>query len=292
MEVDRIHPVTWLELMTALDDIAQEGVPYSTIVIDTADMAAKLCTTHVCQVNGNKKNIEEFGYGKGYVVLAQEFSRLLVYGEALIERGYNVVFIAHAMQRLVTRPDDTGSYDHWEMKLPGKGNNSLGALLKEWADLLLFADYKVIIREGADGKGKAAGGQRKMQANHTAFADAKNRFGLPDVMDFNYKNIASIIPERVLQAEQKQPKTAKKTKVKTPLDELKERMKKGISETETAPITEKELIEAIHTVEDDPVLKQIKKMKDIPEAYITSLLQDDQWEGFKFWILNNLRTPF
>lgn len=292
MAVDRIHPTTWPDLIHSLDDITKESVPYSTIVIDTADMAAKLCTTYVCQVNGNKKNIEDFGYGKGYVVLAQEFSRLIVYAEALVDRGYNVVFIAHAMQRLVTKPDDTGSYDHWEMKLPGKGNNSLGALLKEWADLLLFADYKVIIREGADGKGKAAGGQRKMQANHTAFADAKNRFGLADILDFDFKEIASIIPERAITAEPPKEPQKEQPKGKKLLDELKARMKQGISEMEPAPITEKELIEAIHTVEDDPALTKIKKMQDIPESYIESLLQEDQWSGLKIWILNNLRTPF
>lgn len=314
MEVDRIKDInTWMKLMQTMQAIQQEeSLPYSTIVIDTADMAAKLCATYICQMNGNKKNIEEFGYGKGYVILAQEFATLLAWGEALIDKGFNVVFLAHAMQRTITKPDDTGSYDHWEMKLPGKGNNSLGGMLKEWADLLLFADYRVIIREGEDGKGKAAGGQRKMRANHTAFADAKNRFGLPDMMDFDYKEIASIIPERTI------PKAKPKTQMEEAyqakkdfqqgkehiraepeqkpamslLDELKARMQQGVSEADPKPITEEELIKAIHTVETDPALQQVQKMEDIPDDYIQSLLPEDQWSGFKIWILNNLRIPF
>lgn len=319
MEVDRVSPTSWMELMKTLQAITQEkDFPYSTIVIDTADMAAKLCATYVCQTNGNKKNIEEFGYGKGYVVLAQEFATLLVWGEVLIEKGYNVVFLAHAMQRTITKPDDTGSYDHWEMKLPGKGNNSLGGMLKEWADLLLFADYRVIIREGADGKGKAAGGQRKMRANHTAFADAKNRFGLPDMMDFDYKEIASIIPERTIP---KKPtkKALKKTKMEeayqakkdfqagkepakeeeqeaepmTPWDELRARMEEGVSDTDKAPITEEELLKAIHTVEEtSPKLQEATRIGDLPEEYVQTLLQEEQWSGLKVWILNHLRIPF
>ncbi len=318
MEVDRISPASWLDLMKVLEDICQEkDLPYSTIVIDTADMAAKMCTEYVCRINGDKKNIEEFGYGKGYVVLAQEFAMILIKAEMLIEAGYNVVFLAHAMQRTITKPDDTGSYDHWEMKLPGKGNNSLGGMLKEWADLLLFADYKVIIREGADGKGKAAGGQRKMRANHTAFADAKNRFGLPDMMDFDYKEIASIIPERV-PPQKPSNRAPKKTKMEeayqakkdfqqgkepvkespkavapmSPVEELKARMQEGISDADKDPITEEELLKAIHTVEEDPQLQAAQKLEDLPEGYIRTLLAENQWSGLKMWMLNNIRIPF
>lgn len=131
MDVDRIDSIQdWPALMGTLDQIQRDpSLPYSMIVIDTADMAAKLASAYICKANGSKKSIEEFGYGKGYVILAEEFSKLLVNAEVLVNMGFNVVFLAHAMQRTVTRPDDTGSYDHWEMKLPGSKNNSLGALL-------------------------------------------------------------------------------------------------------------------------------------------------------------------
>lgn len=307
MEVDRINTIeNWEGLSGALAEIlADKTLPYSTIVIDTADMAAKLCTDYVCKVNGHKKSIEEFGYGKGYVILAQEFATILVQATSLVDAGYNVVFLAHAMQRIVTKPDDTGSYDHWEMKLPGKGNNSLGGMLKEWADLLLFADYNVIIRKGEDGKGKAAGGQRRMRANHTAFADAKNRFGLPDIMDFDYKGIADIIPERTIPKEEPKTELEKAYQAKkdfqeeqkqmdaaTPLDTLRLKMKDGCSDADKDPITDEELLKAIHTVEEDPAMQKVEKLEDLPEDYIRSLLPPDQWGGLRIWILNNLRVPF
>ena len=305
MEVDRINTIeTWEALSGTLAEIlADKTLPYSTIVIDTADMAAKLCTDYVCKVNGHKKSIEEFGYGKGYVILAQEFATILVQATSLVDAGYNVVFLAHAMQRTVTKPDDTGSYDHWEMKLPGKGNNSLGGLLKEWADLLLFADYNVIIRKGEDGKGKAAGGQRRMRANHTAFADAKNRFNLPDIMDFDYKEIAAVVPERIIPKERPKTEFEKAYQAKkefqeslkaepTPLEQLRDKMQAGVSDADTDPITDEEMLKAIHTVEDDPKLKAAEKLEDLPDDYIRSLLPKDQWDGLKMYILNNIRVPF
>lgn len=321
MDVDRIDSIQdWPTLMGTLDQIQRDpSLPYSTIVIDTADMAAKLASAYICKANGNKKSIEEFGYGKGYVILAEEFSKLLVNAEVLVNMGFNVVFLAHAMQRTVTRPDDTGSYDHWEMKLPGSKNNSLGALLKEWADLLLFADYKVIIRQGADGKGKAAGGQRRMRATHTPFADAKNRFGLADVLDFDFKEIQSIIParpvtppkttiEKAYQAKKKvqkgiTPKTAAepaKAKPDPPTnvyDELARLMALGVSEADPSPITEGELLRAIREGYPDTPQARAENLYKIPADFVSELVKDadhtdSMWVSFKYYVLNNIRTPF
>ena len=277
MDVDRIDSIQdWPALMGTLDQIQRDpSLPYSTIVIDTADMAAKLASAYICKANGNKKSIEEFGYGKGYVILAEEFSKLLVNAEVLVNMGFNVVFLAHAMQRTVTRPDDTGSYDHWEMKLPGSKNNSLGALLKEWADLLLFADYKVIIRQGADGKGKAAGGQRRMRATHTPFADAKK------------KAQKGITPKTA--AEPAETKPAPPTNV---YDELARLMALGVSEADPSPITEGELLKAIREVDTNEPAAKAENLAKIPADYVEALIKPDTWAGFKYYVLNNIRTPF
>lgn len=321
MDVDRIESIQdWPALMGTLDQIQRDpSLPYSTIVIDTADMAAKLASAYICKANGSKKSIEEFGYGKGYVILAEEFSKLLVNAEVLVNMGFNVVFLAHAMQRTVTRPDDTGSYDHWEMKLPGSKNNSLGALLKEWADLLLFADYKVIIRQGADGKGKAAGGQRRMRATHTPFADAKNRFGLADILDFDFKEIQSIIParpvtppkttmEKAYQAKKKvqkgiTPKTAAEPVEAKPApptnvyDELARLMALGVSEADPSPITEGELLRAIREGYPNTPQARAENLYKIPADFVSALVKDadhtdSMWVSFKYYVLNNIRTPF
>ena len=314
MDVDRISGIAdWVTLITTMQDISNAETDYSTIVIDTADMAGELCKKYICLKN-KKESIEDFGYGKGYTILAQEFAKLIVWATVLIDKGYNVVFLAHSMQRVVTKPDDTGSYDHWEMKLPGKGNNSLGALLKEWADLLLFADYRITIRQGQDGKGRATktSGERMMRASHTPFADAKNRFGLADELPFNYDEIAAIIPKReppkqttmMEQAYQRKkdfqkgienppPATQERVFPKEPLEQLKALMNEGVSQADTTPITEEELLKAIHQVEEDAAIREVTRMEDLPADYITNtFLNQDSWDGFKMYILNNLRVPF
>ena len=45
----------------------------------------------------------------------------------------------------------------------------------------------------AKGKNKAQGGRRIMYTNHTPFWDAKNRYGLPEELPFDYESIRNVI---------------------------------------------------------------------------------------------------
>ena len=60
-----------------------------------------------------------------------------------------MVLTAHAMMRKFEQPDEMGAYDRWELKLQKK----TAPLVKEWSDLLLFANYKTIA-VATDEKGK------------------------------------------------------------------------------------------------------------------------------------------
>ncbi len=298
--VDRVGNIaTWEDFMETIKEIAyMDGSPYSTIVIDTVDRAAELCEEYVCR-RAKKDTIEDFGFGRGYPALAQEFSKLIGWGNILIDKGYNVVFIGHAMQRVVTRPDDTGSYDHWEMKLKGKGANSLGALLKEWADLLLFADYRItIIQKDDNGRGKASknSGERRMRTNYTPFADAKNRFGLDDDLPFDYKEISHIPPKR--EAQKTPPKTdfdkarEKRDEEKTAVGRLRVQMLQGLP-MDKEPITEEEFLQAVREVDgDNPIVQHAQAIEQLPDEYIAALLKDDQWQGLRLYVQNHIRVPF
>lgn len=180
-------PASWNDIITAVEDCAAEA-PCKTLVIDTADWAEQLCVKAVCQKYG-VGGIEDFGYGKGYVYLTEEFSKLLRSCDKLIEANINVVFTAHAMMRKFEQPDEMGAYDRWEMKLTKK----TAPLLKEWADMVLFCNYKtdVITDQNTKSK-KATGGRRVMYTSHHPCWDAKNRYSLPEQMDMSFDGIAHL----------------------------------------------------------------------------------------------------
>ena len=69
-------------------------------------------------------------------------------------------------------------------------------MLKEWADMVLFANYEtyVVSPDNKMEKKKVSGGKRVMHTTHHACWDAKNRFGLPDKVNFDFGSIAGFIP--------------------------------------------------------------------------------------------------
>ena len=195
MDVQRTErPQSWAELMSQVQFFAEHPDRCGTLVIDTADWAEQLCMDAVCR-KYEKKGIEDFGYGKGYVYLREEFGKLLNLLESIAEKGINTVVTAHARMRKFEQPDELGAYDRWELKL----DKNTAPLVKEWADMVLFANYKTVVvnvdGQGAlKGKNKAQGGKRVMYTAHNPCWDAKNRQGLPEEMPFDYAGIAAVVP--------------------------------------------------------------------------------------------------
>ena len=194
MDVARTEPPSsWMMLMDQVRYVKNHPELCKTLVVDTADWAEMLCITQICDKN-HKASIEEFGYGKGYVYVQEEFGRLLNALEEVVKAGIHVVLTAHAKMRKFEQPDELGAYDRWEMKL----TKQTAPMVKEWADMVLFANYKTFVinvdGQGVQkGKNKAQGGKRVMYTSHHSCWDAKNRYGLPDELPFEYEAIRAVI---------------------------------------------------------------------------------------------------
>lgn len=204
-------PSSWSMLMEQVRTVKRELGICKTLIIDTADWAEMLCINQILD-NNHKKSIEEFGYGKGYIYVQEEFGRLLNLLDEVIDVGITVVLNAHAKMRKFEQPDEMGAYDRWEMKL----SKGVAPMVKEWADMVLFANYKTVVLnvdgQGAQkGKNKAQGGKRVLYTSHHPCWDAKNRYSLPDEIPFEYAAIAKIIEEH--QSEKSKPAETKQQSV-------------------------------------------------------------------------------
>lgn len=178
---------SWDELISIVKEIKENPTICKTVVIDTADWAETLCTNAVCE-KYRKNNIEDFGYGKGYVYLVDEFSKLLTYLDQLIEVGINVVITAHAKPRKFELPEEQGAFDRYEMKL----TKQVAPLIKEYSDALFFVNYKIYVVTTDTNKKKAQGGKRVLYTTHNPTYDAKNRFDLPEELELDFKGIAHL----------------------------------------------------------------------------------------------------
>lgn len=217
LDVKRLDaPTSWQMLFDQIKWV-RDNKPCKTLVIDTADWAEDLATKKICQ-QFNLDGIEGLGYGKGFTYLEEEFGRMLNLLSDVIEAGMNVVVLAHTTIRKFERPDEMGAYDRWELKLQKK----TAPLLKEWSDMLLFANYKVHVinvtpgnAKAGQGKYKAQGGKRVMYSLHTPSWDAKNRHDLPEEMDLSFDAIKHIIPD-IQNVQEKSTASAPVEKVSKP----------------------------------------------------------------------------
>jgi len=180
MNVKRMECHSWQDLLDAVKWLKTQKHSFKSAVFDTADWAERFCVQFLC-ARDNKTSIEGWGYGKGYTFLSEEFGRLLISLDTLIDSGMHVIFVAHSGVKKMELPDQEGSFDHYELKC----SRQTSPLLKEWADALLFVNYKVIVTTDEDKRTKAVGGRKRIiHTQHTAAYDAKNRWELPDQIPF------------------------------------------------------------------------------------------------------------
>ena len=205
LDVRRIEGLKdWEELLSTVKEVAVTKDICKTLVLDTADWAEQLAIAHILD-KYKQPSIEAFGYGKGYIYIGEEFTRLLDALDMVIAAGMNVVVTAHAKMRKFEQPDEMGAYDRWEMKLTRQS----APLLKEWCDLLLFCNYETFVVNTENKTAKAQGGKRVMYTSHHPCWDAKNRHGLPDKLDLDYKYLKTIFALPTGKEQKDEPPAAK-----------------------------------------------------------------------------------
>lgn len=232
---------SWDELLLIVKEIIKNPTVCKTLVLDTADWSETMCIKAVTE-KYRKNNIEDFGYGKGYTYLLDEYTRLLSLFDELIEVGINVVITAHAKPRKFELPEEQGAFDRYEMKL----TRQVAPVIKEWCDALFFVNYKIYVVTTENNTKKAQGGKRVLYTTHNPTYDAKNRFDLPEELELNFEAI-----EHLFYGQKKElviPSNASGMTV------VFERLNKMIIDTE---ITEADVQKVVatkgHYKEDEPI---------------------------------------
>jgi hypothetical protein len=180
------------DVVASIKTLIKEDHDFQTVVIDSVDWLVEPLIVSNVEATHEAKDL---AYGKGQMMVAEEFREILQGLDALrLRRNMNVVLIAHAT---VVRFEDprTEPYDRYQPKLPNRCN----ALLQEWADVIAFAAFKVIIRKSDTGfnKEKTRGvttGERLLHFVENPAYAAKNRYACPDEIEMTIENLGKVIP--------------------------------------------------------------------------------------------------
>lgn len=193
-ETPSYSPGSWDEVLGFLEWLRTEDHGYKSLVVDTIDWMEPVLYRYLLQRDStpNKPlaSIEDYGYGKGYVVASEEFRRFLAALDALNKRGMAIMLLAHSQIKAFNNPVGD-NYDRFEMKVA----KQITGLVKEWADVVLFARFETFtVKDKGALKAKGIGGNKRIvHTTQSAGWDAKNRYGLPDVMEFDMGAILEAI---------------------------------------------------------------------------------------------------
>jgi len=192
---------TYEDVIEAMSSLATEDHKYKTLVVDSLDWLENLVwqhtlTKHPTNEKGHAVNhIDDYGFGKGYGIALDywlDFIKALNYLRD--EKGMAVILVAHSE---VKRFDDPSSepYDRYQVKL----HKGASAKVREWADCILFTNYRVATTQSDQGFGnkktRAIGsGERLLYTEERPAFQAKNRYAMPADMPLAWDSLSNTIP--------------------------------------------------------------------------------------------------
>jgi hypothetical protein len=181
---------TTAEVFEALNALYDGDHGFKTVVLDSADWLDNLIVKEVRATHDAK----ELAYGKDTLLIAEQWRVMLDWFSALRSRGLTVILIAHSEIKRFD-PPDSDSYERYQPKLTARAS----ALVQEWADCVLFTNFKTFVKGEAVTQQKTvkkaiAGGERLIHTGEKPAYLAKNRYSLPETLPLDWKAFADALP--------------------------------------------------------------------------------------------------
>ena len=186
------------QVREALGTLYEQQHDFGTVVLDSVDWLEQIIAREI----EAKHDAKELAYGKGALKQAEVWQELLAGFNALRnERGMAVILIGHCQIKRFDSPE-TEPYDRYTPKLQERSN----ALVREWADAVLFANYRTVVKKAEVGFNKEVArgittGERLLYTTEKPAYQAKNRYGLADSLPLSWDALSNAIAGRVQPAE-------------------------------------------------------------------------------------------
>ncbi|MCC6530953.1 MAG: ATP-binding protein [Burkholderiales bacterium] len=178
------------DVMSAITALYSEPHKFQTVCIDSLDwLEAHIWTKVRCE-----HAAADLSYGKDSVLAANEWRALLDGLNALRnERGMTILLIAHCHIKRFDSPE-TEPFDRYIPKLQDRSN----ALIREWSDAVLFANYSTIVKSENVGFNQTVRrgittGERLLHTTEKPAYMAKNRYALPDALPLSWDALQAAI---------------------------------------------------------------------------------------------------
>ena len=178
------------DILQAIKTLRNEDHKFETVVIDSVDWLEAIIQREI----ENKYDAKDLAYGKAAMIAAEKWREILEGLTALRrEKNMVVILVSHTTIKRFDSPE-VEPYDRYQPKLQERSS----AVLREWCDAVLFANYKTIIKKDDVGFNKTnnrgfSTGERLMFTNERPAYMAKNRYNLPDSIPLSWSSFAAAI---------------------------------------------------------------------------------------------------
>lgn len=175
----------WNLILQGIKELTEEKHHYKTLVIDSLDWLETLLWAEICK-EYKAATIEHAcgGYGKGYVEAVVRWDDLIKRLSHLRNKiGMNIILIAHSETAKHNDALNQVEYDKFQMKL----HKRAAPRFREWVDSVLFANFEIHATKDGDNTRAYSTGVRKLWTEGRPGFDAKNRLGLPPVIDLSWQ---------------------------------------------------------------------------------------------------------
>ncbi|MBU3554850.1 ATP-binding protein [Polynucleobacter sp. UB-Piko-W3] len=177
-------------VLDAISSLYSEDHKFQTVVLDSLDWLDNLIWTDI----NAKHDQKDLAYGKGAMIAAEYWRNVLEGLNALRDsKNMAVILIAHSEIKRFDSPE-VEPYDRYQPKLQARSS----ALVQEWCDAVLFANFKTIVKKDDVGFNKTVSrgittGERLIYTTEKPAYLAKNRFGLPESIPLEWSAFAEAI---------------------------------------------------------------------------------------------------
>lgn len=177
-------------VMDAIGSLYAEDHPYKTVVLDSLDWLEAIIHREMEE----KYDAKDLAYGKGAMIAAQKWREVLDGMNALRnDKKMIVIFLAHNTIKRFDSPE-VEPFDRYQPKLQERSS----AVVREWADAVMFANYKTIVKKDDVGFNKTvargiSSGERMLFTTEKPAYMAKNRYNLPDSIPLTWDAFATAI---------------------------------------------------------------------------------------------------
>ena len=185
------------DVLEALSTLYTQEHDYQTVVLDTADWLESIITKEVEAIHDAK----DLAYGKGAMIVAERWREIIEGFNAIRnDRNMTTIILGHCEIKRFDSPE-VEPFDRYQPKLQGRSS----ALIQEWADVVMFANFRTLVKKEDVGFNKSVSrgmttGERLLYTVETPAFLAKNRYGLPPSLPLSWSSFADAMTKSAASA--------------------------------------------------------------------------------------------